>query len=59
MMHEGGIGITEKASEVFVDLLRFTIDLLDNCDCKDSCPSCIYSPKCGNDNKPLHKAATT
>ncbi|MDO5823839.1 DEAD/DEAH box helicase [Methanobrevibacter sp.] len=56
--YEGGIGITEKAVDVFVDLLNSTIDLLDNCKCKKGCPACIYSPKCGNDNKPLHKDAT-
>lgn len=56
--YEGGIGISEKASEVFTDLLKSTKDLLDNCECSDGCPSCIYSPKCGNDNKPLHKKAT-
>ena len=56
--YEGGIGITEKAVNVFVDLLNSTIDLLNNCKCKKGCPSCIYSPKCGNDNKPLHKGAT-
>lgn len=56
--YEGGIGITEKAVDVFVDLLDSTIDLLNNCNCKSGCPSCIYSPKCGNDNKPLHKGAT-
>ena len=56
--YEGGIGITEKAVDVFVDLLNSTIDLLNNCQCKKGCPACIYSPKCGNDNKPLHKGAT-
>ena len=56
--YEGGIGICEKAVDVFVDLLKSTMDLLDNCGCKSGCPACIYSPKCGNDNKPLHKNAT-
>ncbi|MBQ7927883.1 MAG: DEAD/DEAH box helicase [Methanobrevibacter sp.] len=56
--YAGGIGICEKAVDVFVDLLDSTIDLLENCNCKSGCPSCIYSPKCGNDNKPLHKNAT-
>ena len=50
--------ITEKASEVFVELLKSTKNLLDNCKCKNGCPSCIYSPKCGNDNKPLNKNTT-
>ncbi len=56
--YEGGIGICEKAVDVFVDLLKSTMDLLNNCNCKSGCPACIYSPKCGNDNKPLHKNAT-
>ena len=56
--YEGGIGICEKAVDVFVELLDSTIDLLNNCTCKSGCPACIYSPKCGNDNKPLHKNAT-
>lgn len=56
--YEGGIGITEKAVDVFIDLLKSTLDLLNNCDCQSGCPACIYSPKCGNDNKPLHKNAT-
>ncbi len=56
--YEGGIGITEKAVDVFPELLKSTKDLLDNCDCTSGCPSCIYSPKCGNDNKPLHKDST-
>ena len=56
--YEGGIGICEKAVDVFVDLLNSTRDLLENCQCKSGCPACIYSPKCGNDNKPLHKNAT-
>ena len=56
--YEGGIGITEKAIEVFDKLTNSTRKLLKTCKCKDGCPSCIYSPKCGNDNKPLHKKAT-
>ncbi|MDO5860067.1 DEAD/DEAH box helicase [Methanobrevibacter sp.] len=56
--YEGGIGITQKAVDVFIDLLKSTLDLLNNCDCQSGCPACIYSPKCGNDNKPLHKNAT-
>lgn len=56
--YEGGIGICEKAMEVFKELTESTRNLLKTCECKNGCPSCIYSPKCGNDNKPLHKKAT-
>ena len=56
--YEGGIGICEKAVDVMRELTNSTRNLLKNCGCKDGCPSCIYSPKCGNENKPLHKKAT-
>ena len=56
--YEGGIGICEKAIEVFTPLLKSTKQLLDTCECREGCPKCIYSPKCGNENKPLHKNAT-
>ncbi len=56
--YEGGIGICEKAMDVFVELLEATLDLIKECSCSEGCPACIYSPKCGNDNKPLHKKAT-
>lgn len=56
--YEGGIGITEKAIEVFRELSKSSEYLVKNCECVEGCPSCIYSPKCGNENKPLHKKGT-
>ena len=56
--YEGGIGICENAIDVFSKLTDSTRNLLKTCECENGCPSCIYSPKCGNDNKPLHKKAT-
>jgi DEAD/DEAH box helicase domain-containing protein len=52
---EGGICITEKAFERVEDLLNITFKSISSCPCKEGCPSCIYSPKCGNENKPLSK----
>jgi len=56
--YEGGIGLAEKAYEVLPDLLGNAHELVRDCLCEKGCPSCIYSPKCGNDNQPLDKQAT-
>jgi DEAD/DEAH box helicase domain-containing protein len=55
--YEGGIGIAEKCYELFPDLTKATLELIRDCECAEGCPACIYSPKCGNKNKPLDKAA--
>ena len=36
--------------------LHTTRDALRSCGCRDGCPSCVQSPKCGNFNEPLDKA---
>lgn len=56
--YENGIGLTEKAVELMEKLIEVTCDMVKKCDCVNGCPSCIYSPKCGNDNKPLNKHGT-
>lgn len=55
--YEGGIGISEKCFDLIKELLQTTFELIKDCDCKNGCPSCIYSPKCGNNNEPLDKQA--
>ena len=57
--YEGGIWIAEKAYEMLFSLLASAYELVRDCPCEKGCPSCIYSPKCGNDNQPLDKDATT
>ena len=56
---EGGIGISETLYSKIKPLWEKTLKLIDTCECKDGCPSCIYSPKCGNENKPLDKKAAS
>lgn len=56
--YEGGIGLAEKAYEILPCLLASAHELVRDCSCEKGCPSCIYSPKCGNDNQPLDKKAT-
>lgn len=52
----GGVGITEKGFELLPDLWQATLRLIATCPCEAGCPSCIQSPKCGNNNDPLDKA---
>jgi len=53
----GGVGIAEKGFDLLLDLWRATHDAVRDCPCEDGCPSCIQSPKCGNNNEPLDKRA--
>jgi DEAD/DEAH box helicase domain-containing protein len=55
--HPGGIGITEKGYELVQDLWEKTYHAVAECPCQEGCPSCIQSPKCGNNNEPLDKKA--
>jgi DEAD/DEAH box helicase domain-containing protein len=55
--YPGGIGIAEKGFELVEKLWQSTLDAIKSCPCEDGCPSCIQSPKCGNNNKPLDKKA--
>ncbi len=56
--YEGGIGLAENAYEHLGALFTRAHELVRDCPCEKGCPSCIYSPKCGNDNAPLDKDAT-
>ncbi len=54
---EGGIGLSEKAFELFEDIAAMTYELVRDCGCERGCPGCIISPQCGNNNQPLDKKA--
>lgn len=55
--HPGGAGFADRAFEVMPAWLAATLDLLRDCPCEAGCPRCVVSPKCGNGNHPLDKAA--
>jgi len=55
--YPGGIGIAEKGFDLVEELWQATLKAIIECPCQEGCPSCIQSPKCGNNNKPLDKKA--
>ena len=55
--YPGGIGIAQKGYEVIEQLWRATLETVRSCPCEEGCPSCVQSPKCGNNNEPLDKRA--
>lgn len=57
--YPGGTGIAELGWAVGLDHLRATMELIDTCPCRDGCPSCVQSPKCGNGNEPLDKSGAS
>jgi DEAD/DEAH box helicase domain-containing protein len=54
--YPGGAGVAELGFAAGDRHLAATLEVIEQCDCADGCPSCVQSPKCGNGNEPLHKA---
>jgi DEAD/DEAH box helicase domain-containing protein len=55
--HPGGAGFAERGHAAALGWLTATRDAIAACECLEGCPSCVQSPKCGNGNDPLDKAA--
>jgi DEAD/DEAH box helicase domain-containing protein len=54
--HPGGAGFSERGFHTAADWLGATREAIESCACTEGCPSCVQSPKCGNQNNPLDKA---
>lgn len=55
--YPGGVGYARAGAERFEAWLEAAHDLLRDCPCANGCPRCVLSPKCGNGNQFLDKAA--
>jgi DEAD/DEAH box helicase domain-containing protein len=55
--YPGGAGFARRGFDIATDWLRATAAVIAECKCTDGCPTCVQSPKCGNNNSPLDKQA--
>jgi DEAD/DEAH box helicase domain-containing protein len=53
----GGVGFAARGYEQHRMWMTTTAQVLRDCPCESGCPGCIQSPKCGNGNQVLNKAA--
>ncbi|MCS7180167.1 MAG: DUF1998 domain-containing protein, partial [bacterium] len=53
--YPGGVGITKLGFDRIEKIVEIAYETVLNCKCEMGCPSCIVSPKCGNNNRPLSK----
>ena len=56
--YEGGVGYSEVGFKRLKEMMESTYKGISRCRCVSGCPSCIYSPKCGNSNDYLDKTAS-
>jgi DEAD/DEAH box helicase domain-containing protein len=53
----GGMGLATSLFDRVEPLLEATLERVGGCGCEAGCPACVHSPRCGNGNRPIDKAA--
>lgn len=53
----GGAGFAERGFEMATEWWSATLATVASCSCDSGCPACVVSPRCGNANQSLDKAA--
>ncbi|RMA93056.1 DEAD/DEAH box helicase [Hydrogenothermus marinus] len=56
--YEGGVGYAEVGFYRLKEMMESVYKNISKCKCSGGCPSCIFSPKCGNSNDYLDKTAS-
>jgi len=58
LVHEAfpdGVGLARKLFDILEEWVKAAAELVGGCPCEDGCPSCVLSPRCGNENNPMDK----
>jgi len=58
LVHEAfpdGVGLARKLFAILEEWVKAAAELVGGCPCEDGCPSCVLSPRCGNENNPMDK----
>lgn len=57
--HLGGVGIASRASELFPELIRDALDIVNACECEriDGCPGCVQRKSCDAHNAHIRRDA--
>ena len=57
--HLGGVGIASRASELFPELIRDALDIINACECEriDGCPGCVQRKSCDAHNAHIRRDA--